>query len=176
MEILGVSGSLLRGNQQSYAAALAQHASAMRDLQATTDPAAVPVSERLKALRSDVEEARGQSVEAGNTLHDHKLAINGKETRLSILSPQLSRAREDLAKLEASHAQVIRDPDCDHDILPQEYERLQAAILSAGLEQALVELEQRARHLDSNIQTALGVARDGFVDFINEYSIGLAGR
>lgn len=168
-----VQAALQQVTQVSYAAALAQHASAMRDLQATTDPAAVPVSERLKALRTDVEEARKQSVEAGNTLHDHKLAINGKETRLSILSPQLTRAREDLAKLETSHVHAIRDPDCDHDILPQEYDRLQEAILSAGLEQALAELEQRARQWDSNIQTALADARDGFVDFINEYSIGL---
>lgn len=168
-----VQAALQQVTQVSYASAVAQHASAARDLNATSDPAAVPVSERLKALRTEVEEARNQSVNAGNTLHDHRVDINGMETTLSIRTPQLTQARESLAKLEKAHAEAIRHPDCDHDLLPPEYDRLLAAIQSAGFEQALVELEQHGRQLDSNIQAALAVARDGFVDFINEYSIGL---
>jgi chromosome segregation protein len=168
-----VQAVLTQVTQLSYAAAVAQHTSAVRELDATADPAAMPVSERLSALREKVKEAREQSVEAGNVLGNHKIDIKGKETKLSGLVPQFAQAREELAKLEKKHADAIRDPDCDHDTMPQEYDRLQAAILSAGLEVALVELEQHARQLDSNIQTALAIARDGFVDFINEYSIGL---
>lgn len=168
-----VQAALQQVTQVSYASAVAQHASATRDLNATSDPAAVPVSERLKALRTEVEEARNQSVNAGNTLHDHRVDINGMETTLSIRTPQLTQARDGLAKMEKAHADAIRHPDCDHDLLPLEYDRLLATIQSTGFEQALVELEQHGRQLDSNIQAALAVARDGFVDFINEYSIGL---
>jgi chromosome segregation protein len=168
-----IQSALQQVTQVSYAAAVTQHASAVRDLNATSDPAAVPVSERLKALRDEVEAAREQSVKAGDRLHDHKVAINSVETTLSIRSPQLAQARENLAKLEKSHAEAIRHPDCDHDLLPQEYDRLQVAIRWTGIEQALVELEQHGRQLDASIQTALAVARDTFVDFINEYSIGL---
>ncbi len=157
----------------SHAAAVAQHSSANRELEATADPAAVPVTQRLKDLRAEVAQAREHSVEAGNTLGDHKLAINGKETRLEVLSPQLARAREELAKLEKAHSEAIQHPDCDHDTLPQEYDRLLAMIQSRGLEQALAELEQHVRQLESQILSALGVARDSFVEFINEYSVGL---
>lgn len=168
-----VQVALQQVTQVSYASAVAQHASAAKDLNATSDPAAVPVSERLKVLRAEVEDARNQSVNAGDALHDHRVGINGMETTLSIRTPLLTQARESLAKLEKAHAEAIRHPDCDHDLLPPEYDRLLATIQSAGFEQALVELEQHVRQLDSNIQTALSVARDGFVDFINEYSIGL---
>lgn len=68
-----VQAVLTQVTQLSYAAAVAQHTSAVRELDATADPAAMPVSERLSALREKVKEAREQSVEAGNVLGNHKI-------------------------------------------------------------------------------------------------------
>lgn len=157
----------------SYSTAVAQCESATRDLSITADPAAVPVSERLKAMRSQVAEARKQSVDAGTALSEHKIEISGHEAKLSILIPQLDTAREDLYKLENAHAVALCDPDFDHEALPQEYERLQATILSTGIDQALTELDLQVQKLDLGIRSALSAARDGFVDFINLHSIGL---
>jgi len=168
-----VQASLQQVTQLSYAAAVEQHTAATRDLQATADPAAMPVSERLKTLRAEVDKARALSVDAGGAFGNHKSDIKVMETKLSDLLPQQAQAGEELTKLEKAHTEAIRNPDCDHNTLPQEYDRLQAEILSVGFKQALVELEQRARQLDSSVQAALAVARDSFVDFINEYSIGL---
>ncbi|MBX3656502.1 MAG: hypothetical protein KF686_20180 [Ramlibacter sp.] len=157
----------------AYGAAVAQHLAAQGELEATSDPAGVPVSERLRTLRDKVQRARDDSVKAGTAASDHRNAIASRDAKREALVPQQDRARVELEQLEHAHADALQQPDCDHDAIPHEYDRLWAAVRSAGPAQAFAELEQRIRGFDQQIAGALGVARDSLVDFINEYSIGL---
>ena len=110
---------------------------------------------------------------AGSAAGDCRNAITGHEAKIEALTPQRDKALTELKRLERVHAEALQHPDCDHDVLPPEYDRLWSAIKTLGETQAFAELDQRIRQLESQIQGALGAARDSLVDFINEYSIGL---
>lgn len=171
--VVKVQTALQQVTPVAYASAVAQHQSAHGELAATSDPASVPVSKRLEDLRDRVQDARDISVNAGTAAGDCRNAITAHETKIEALTPQRDKALADLERLEHAHAEALQHPDCDHDALPQEYDRLWAAIKAEGEAQAFIELDQRIRQLELQIQGALGAARDGLVDFINEYSIGL---
>jgi len=157
----------------AYTSAVTSHSTAQTQLNAAADPSAMPVSERLKELRLQVNRARQQSVDAGLVVGQLRDTITRSETALKTLEPQCVEAKRKLAGLQASQSAVLQDPDCDHDLLPKEYDRLAAEIEARGFEAAIVEHQRRQQQLAAQIQTAGALARDGFLEFINEHSIGL---
>lgn len=168
-----VQEALNHVTQATYADAVAQHAAATRELNATADPAALPRSERLKKLHDSVEEARHQSDVSAKDVQSLRDEITGHEATLPLLTPQLTSARNVLKDLERAHTHAISDQDCDQGLLPDKYERLQERIRSIGADQALIELAHQVRGLELEIPKVQGQVRDGFVDFINAFSIGL---
>lgn len=171
--IFAVRAALKQVSLATYDSGLTAFQAAAKNVKATIETAVLPVSERLEALKAEVDAARARADTANKKMAELQDSIARIETTLQQRIPALEKARTQLAALEKDLAAAMQDQDCDHESLPVEYARLLEAIEAEGIEKALSDFDHRQHQWNSQIPGVEGAARDAFVGYINEHSIGL---
>ncbi len=168
-----VNTALQQVTPVAYATVVERHAADRAELDTALQTANLPVSDRLKALKEKVDQARGASVAAGEKAGEHSNQIATMAAQLENKRPALEQKRSALMELEKALTAATHDQDCDHELVATEYERLSLLVAKEGLQAALAELDQSQEQRAQQIQRAGADAQNGFLEFINEASIGL---
>lgn len=167
-----VQTALQQVNKAEYELAITSFNAASSECDATPDPDAIPVPDRVAVLQNKVNLARGEAEKANSEYEQRNAALIESSTNLKNLQPQLEAKRIEQENIQKQYVAAMSDADWEYDRAVAEYDRI-SAMDTKDIVEELNSLFSNRQKWIKQIETRGLEARDGFINFINEYSIEL---